>query len=239
MLKKENKWGVGFKWWVIRVEWCCLCILSCFQFLYNSKKCQSIECKLGKTGIVQFTQCSGLPCIEQPELWGGWSSPCPQSSQLSVWLQLRCCRPLHLTVGFSRFPPETPSPLWSHRLCSRFSPRRQQVHPWCRPAGSEPWSSDLGPPLGAAWCFPPAGAAGQCCEVAREGDIREMDVRLQVFLETGRWNGSDVQFYTKKLLDWWSDKLRQLKTSLWSLRYFLYVLWTRRLTDELIKWSTD
>lgn len=132
-----------------------------------------------------------VPCIEQPELRGGSCPPCPRSSQLSVWLRLRCCRPPRPTAGSSRSPPETPAPPWSRQPCSRSSPLRRRARPCCRPAGSEPWRWGPGPPLAAAWCFPPAGGAGRCCEVARGGDIREVDVRWQVFsaaTRNGRWD---------------------------------------------------
>lgn len=109
-----------------------------------------------------------VPCTEWPEPWAGSIPPCPRSSRpsSSVWLRPRCCRPPRPTVGSSRSPPATPAPPWSRRPCSRSSPRRRRVRPWCRPAGIGPWRWRRGPPLAAAWCFPPAGGAGRCCEVA-------------------------------------------------------------------------
>lgn len=109
-----------------------------------------------------------VPCTEWWEQLGQASSPRPRASQLSVWLRPRCCRPPHPTVGSFHFPQKTPSPLWSRQPCSRSSPRCQQVRPWCRPVGSEPWCWGPGPHLWVAWCFPPAGDAARCCEVARK-----------------------------------------------------------------------
>lgn len=165
--KKKNKWKVGFKWWVMGAEWCCLCNVSCFQFYAVVKSVKALN--VGEDRQAEHILCGAVPCIEQPELWGGASSRCPRSSQLSVWLRPHCCRPHRLTVGSFRSPPETPSLLWSHRPCSRSSPLRRPVRPWCQQAGSEPWYWGLGPPLAAVWCFPPVGGAGRCCEVARQG----------------------------------------------------------------------
>ncbi len=51
---------VDLKWWVMGAECCCLCILSCFQFLCSGRKCPGIECEWGETGRVHLTQCGTL-----------------------------------------------------------------------------------------------------------------------------------------------------------------------------------
>lgn len=145
-------------------EWC--------RLLFICLCCAVVE-SVSEDGQAELS----VPCTGPPEPWGGSSSPCPRSSRPSVWLRLRCCRPLRPTVGSSRSPPGTPSPPWSRRPCSRSSPRRRRVRPWCRPAGSGPGRWGPGPPLAAAWCSPPAGGAGRCCEVAGGDDTRETDVR--------------------------------------------------------------